>query len=769
MLGKGRLQFPEFLSSAVAYYSARLPLTVELPWSFTLAAHLLWSKSMSGVARDQDVDIDLGQLVRAVWARRLRILAITLAGAGIAFTGAKIMSPQYRSETRILIEPRAPAFASTQQVNDAGAGPLMDELNIASQVQLLQSADLLKKVINDLKLYNLPEFDDAANGSAMSSIMVKLHLKKNPMENPPEERVIDAFVERLQVYQVPGSRVIGISFTSKDPKLAAAIPNAMANVYLSTQSGAKLDSNSEATRWLEPEIEGLRRKVSEAEKKVAEYRTSHGLLQTNGTTTFPAQQLNDISAELTRVRGDKANAEARAQAVRNALSSGEASDTLPDIMSSQAIQRLKATESGLQSQISDLQTSLLNNHPRLKSLRAQLADIRTQIRQETQKILTSIENESKVADLRASELERQSDTVQANSARAGEDEVGLNALEREATAQRQLLETYLVRYREAASRADSNSSPADARIVSKAIEPVDPYFPKVVPIVVVAAVATLILSAIVTMLAELFSGRALRPVDAAPETIEAETLVEERVAPQAAPVVSAVRKPIQPSMLAIVGDEDEKDVIEDTEAAEKLPEDDNEFSVASVADYLTGSRAPLAIAISPTGDNGSAATVLLTRMLADAGRRVILIDMTGSGYPTELMAEDQAAPGVTDLLCGEAAFGDTIHSDRLSLAHVIPQGQSDVRRAMRVVDRLSLLLDALAAAYDLVVVECGSADVAGVSRLTRSRDVEIILSLPEIEETIFVTLMTEFQAAGYERVVLMSGGEVAEQTLGRAA
>ncbi|MGO7984543.1 GumC family protein [Rhizobium leguminosarum] len=726
---------------------------------------------MSGVARDQDVDIDLGQLVRAVWARRLRILTITLVGAGVAFAGAKIMSPQYRSETRILIEPRAPAFASTQQANDASAGPLMDELNIASQVQLLQSADLLKKVINDLKLYNLPEFDDAASGSAMSSILVKLHLKKNPLENPPEERVIDAFVERLQVYQVPGSRVIGITFTSKDPKLAAAIPNAMANVYLSTQSGAKLDSNSEATRWLEPEIEGLRQKVSEAEKKVAEYRTSHGLLQTNGTTTFPAQQLNDISAELTRVRGDKANAEARAQAVRNALSSGEASDTLPDIMSSQAIQRLKGTESGLQSQISDLQTSLLNNHPRLKSLRAQLSDIRTQIRQETQKILASIENESKVADLRASELERQSETVQATSARAGEDEVGLNALEREANAQRQLLETYLVRYREAASRADSNSSPADARIVSKAVEPVDPYFPKVVPIVVVAAVATLIMSAIVIMLAELFSGRALRPTDAASETIEAEAVVEEKHVPQAAPIAAAAGKPVQPSMLTVVADEE--DTIEDVkvadEAPEDEPEDDNEFSVASVADYLTGSRAPLAIAISPTGDNGSAATVSLTRMLADAGHRVILIDMTGSGYPTELMAEDPAALGVTDLLCGEAAFGDTIHGDRLSDAHLIPQGQSDVRRAMRGVDRLSLLLDALAAAYDLVVVECGSADVAGVSRMTRSRDVEIILSLPEVEETIFVALMTEFHAAGYERVVLMSGGEGAEQTLGRAA
>ncbi|MBB3591680.1 exopolysaccharide transport family protein [Rhizobium sp. BK529] len=712
---------------------------------------------MSRVASDQDVDIDLGQLARAVWARRLRILSITALGAAVAFAGAKMISPQYRSETRLLIEPRAPAFANTQ-TTDANAGPLLDELNIASQVQLLQSADLIKQVISNLKLYNLPEFDDAANGSALGDILVKLHLKKNPLENPPEERVIDAFTERLQVYQVPGSRVIGITFTSKDPKLAASIPNAMAQVYLAVQSGAKLDSNSEATRWLEPEIDSLRQKVNEAEKKVADYRTTHGLLQTNGTTTFPAQQLNDISVELTRVRTDKANAEARAQAVRNALSSGEASDTLPDIMSSQSIQRLKATESGLQSQISDLQTSLLNNHPRLKSLRAQLADIRTQIRQETQKILASIENETKVADLRAKELEQQSDRLQANSAKAGEDEVGLNALEREANAQRQLLETYLVRYREAASRADRNSSPADARIVSKAIEQVDPYFPKVVPIVIVAAVATFIMSAIVIMLSELFSGRALRPVE--PRMIE--DRVEEDGQGNAAPIPAGTAptpaaKLVTPSMLTAAIDDEEPEA----EPAEEPPVDENEFSVSSVATYLADSRAPLAVSISPTGDNGSAATVALARLLADDGRRVILIDMTGSGYPTELMAENPEALGVTDLLCGEAAFGETIHGDRLSDAHLIPQGVSDVRRAMRGVDRLSLLLDALSSAYDIVLVECGAADVAGVSRLTRSKEIEVILSLPEIDESAFVGLMQNFQSAGYERVVLMSGGEEA--------
>ncbi|OWV98427.1 chain-length determining protein [Rhizobium sp. R72] len=699
---------------------------------------------MSGVSGNQDVDIDLGQLVRAVWARRLKVLAITALGAGVAFTGAKMISPKYRSETRILIEPRAPAFANAQ-VNDTNAGPLLDELNIASQVQLLQSADLIKQIINSQTLYDLPEFDAAANGSALTDILVALHLKKNPYENPPEERVIDAFTERLQVYQVPGSRVIGITFTSKDPKLAATIPNAMAAVYLATQSGAKLDSNSEATRWLEPEIENLRQKVNDAEQKVAEYRAAHGLLPTNGGSNFATQQLNDISAELTRVRGDRANAEARAQSVRDALSSGEPSDTLQDIMSSQSLQRLKGTESALQSQISDLQTSLLNNHPRLKSLRAQLSDIKVQIRQETQKILASIENEAKVAAVRQKELEQQADKLKANSAQAGEDEVGLNALTREATAQRQLLETYLSRYREAASRADKNSSPADARIVSKAIQPVDPYFPKVLPIVIVATLATFIMTSIVIMLVELFSGRALRPV----EPPEEEARDDEE--PQSVTAASAKRV-ATPSLLATPVDEEP--VAEPVEEENVL--ETNEFSIASVSEYLRGSRAPLAIAISPTGDDGSAATVSLVRKLANDGSRVILVDMTGSGLPTDLMADNRSMLGITDLLCGDAAFGDTIHGDSRSDAHLIPQGISDPRRAMRGADRLSLLLDALVSAYDLVVVECGAADVAGVSRLTQSKDVEIILSMPEIVEQEFVTAMSEFEAAGYERVVLMS-------------
>ncbi|MBB5572123.1 MULTISPECIES: GumC family protein [Rhizobium] len=720
---------------------------------------------MPGVnSSQQDVDIDLAQLFRAVWQRRVRVIAITLVGACLAFAVAKIVSPEYRSETRILIEQRAPAFATTTQNNDASSAPLLDELNIASQVQILQSADLIKQVITNLKLYERPEFDAATKSSAFSDILVMLHLKKSPLDKAPEERMLDAFTNKLQVYQINSSRVIGISFTSRDPDLAASVPNAMAQVYLSMQSGAKLDSNSEATRWLEPEIANLRNKVNEAEKKVADYRSANGLLQTSDNNTFATQQLADISGQLAQVRGERANAEARAQAVRNALATGRSTDTLADVSSSQTIQRLKATESSLESQISDLSTTLMEGHPRLKSLRAQLADIRQQIDRETKKILASIENEAKVAQLREQQLLGQSNTLKADSARAGEDAVGLNALEREAAAERQLLETYLARYREAASRVDKNSSPADARVVSQAVEPVDPYFPKIGPIVVVATLATFILTSIVIMLAELFSGRALRPVGpvereapARKETARSETAIE--AAP--AKLVPAARQGDVPaSLLSVAADEalaQEMEKAVDLGHPPEEAEDEEDFSIQSVADYLIERDSRLAIAISPTGDNGSTATVMLARTIADAGRRIVLVDMTGTGCPSRLMAESAGLSGVTDLLCGEAAFADTIHPDRLSDAHLVPQGTSDLGRAMRGADRLSLILDALGSAYDIVLVECGAADVSGVARLTRSKDTEIILSMPEPDENQFMTAMTEFQKAGYEHIILMSG------------
>ncbi|UXT22014.1 chain-length determining protein [Agrobacterium tumefaciens] len=739
---------------------------------------------------DRDVDIDLAQLVAAIWQRKGRIAAITLLAGGAAFVISSMMSPAYKGEARVLIESRAASFGASQQSN-APAEPVLDELTVSSQVQILQSVDLIKQVAKDMKLYELDEFDPEAHPSLISQLLVAVGVKKDPLQVLPEERVLKAFRERLQVYQVESSRVITVEFSSQDPKLAAAIPNEMMKAYIALQSGAKLDTSTEAARWLEPEIANLREKVREADRKVADYRASSDLLSAGQGETLATRQLGDISTELGRIRGERANAEARAEGVRSALASGRPLDTFPDVVSSPTIQRLKENETTIRSQISDLSSSLLEGHPRIRALRNQLDGIQRQIQEETRKVLASLENEANVSRLRERQLVQQLNMLKSESVRAGEQQVGLNDLEREASAQRQLLETYLARYREATSRAGSvDSTPADARVISTAVEPREPYFPKTGAITIVVTLAAFLLSCIVVMLVELFTGRALKPMgrnqvpplsdppspSRAPADPDKTTDVPEQS-------VAARHETMQPAARAMpvaayqpVAEEEERHVpavaaaaaipalpVEDVAAAkEEVVEEeidtDDDFSIDAVAGFLATRLAkPVAAIVSPAGDSGSTTSVMLARALSEMGRSVVLVDMTASACPTRLMAPEAGLPGVMDLLAGAAAFGETIHGDRLSDAHIVPRGNAQPREAMRAIDRLTMILGALSDAYDTVLVECGAVQISSLGKMLRNLPAEIIVSVPGKDSELLEKTLGELVAEGYEQALPMTG------------
>jgi uncharacterized protein involved in exopolysaccharide biosynthesis len=689
-----------------------------------------------------DVDIDLGRLVKAVWEKRVLVAGLTAAAAGLAFIVTGLLNPLYKSETRLLIETREPVYSSDQ--NQTNSDTTFDDRAVTSQVEILRSTDLVKQVARTLDLSSREEFDPAANPSAISDILVMLGLKKNPLDVPAEERILKEFHKKLDVYAVPESRVIGIEFSSQDEALAAQVPNALVDAYLAFQSGAKLETNTDASAWLEPEIARLREKVRESESKVAEYRAQTGLLLVNQQDTIAAKQLSDISTELSRVRGERADSEARAQQVRTALQNGQAVDAVSDVLDSPVIQRLRESEGNIRAQLADVSTTLLDAHPRMKGLRAQLADVEQQIVSEIRKVLSSLESNARVARLREEELIAQLNELKAGSAREGEEAVELRSLEREAAAQRELLETYLSRYREAASRTEPKALPADARVISRAVPASEAYFPKTGPIIIVAALSAFLLSSIGVMLGELFSGRALRPSSA---------LVGD---PTAAPAMAnqAAAVPVA-AAFAPSGDQSESH----SAALPQISNDADDFSVEAVAEQLITDQTPVAVCVSPEGDEGSAAAVMLTRTVAGDGLKTVLIDLTGSACPTELMAESTRLPGLTDLMCGETSIADSIHPDRLSSAHVIPRGNANARRAMRAIDRLPMIIDALTEAYDLVVVECGAADAASVARIARAERSEIVLSILRSGEAEIATLLAEFNAQGFDDILLMTPGE----------
>jgi Mrp family chromosome partitioning ATPase len=246
---------------------------------------------------------------------------------------------------------------------------------------------------------------------------------------------------------------------------------------------------------------------------------------------------------------------------------------------------------------------------------------------------------------------------------------------------------------------------------------------------------------------------ATAPVQAKVETVVVE---REEMAPIEEPVATAgdKAKAKASSLLSL-----ELDAPKLAESMEAAADDfiDDEFSVNAVARHLIDTDVNVAIAISLSGDIGSTSTVILARTVAEMGRKTILIDMTGSALPTRLMAEYVSQPGITDLLCGEAAIADTIHGDRLSDAHILPHGNANAKRAMRAAERLGMIVDSLANAYDIVIVECGPANVEGVKRLARNGQAEIVLSAADASHEEIESAANAFIDAGYDDVVLLFG------------
>lgn len=692
--------------------------------------------------RPQDADIDIGRIFAALWRDKLRILLGTLVLTALVIALLSMIAPKYEADARLLIQSSESIF--TRPERDRGNAPdasLLDQEGVASQVEILSSSDLLIRVASELGLEKLSEFDSALAMSGLERGLVALGMLSDPTLVPPEKRVLDAVRERLEVYPVPDSRVIVIRFRSQDKDLAARFPNALAEAYLALESSNELASTGRAATYLASEIEDLQRSVRDAEAAVAAFRSSSDLLIGQNDSILATQQLTELASELSRVRAARASAEARARTVQAALDNGGSLDAVPEVAESALIARLREREIALNAEIAELSTTLLPGHPRIQGLRSQLEDLSRQIRAEGRKVLVGLQNAAEIARSRENELTADLNELKAASGNASEREVELRALEREADSQRALLESYLIRFREAQSRDEGQYAPAKARLISRAIVPVEPAFPKMAPMAVAAFFVSLLIMMLSTVVRELASGRAFVPAVPAEAAFPADSM---------APVEMDDRAPM-------AGPEDRPasgPYLDD--GVPSVASNDN-FDISALAGRLVDTGADRAIIVSPEGDAAAAASVGVARALADKGLRTILVDLTGSGAASRRMLEDVNCPGITDLLASSSSYSDVIYPDFLTNAHVVPTGTADPVRAMRAADRLPIILDALVSAYDIVIVECGPTDANGLKRLV-GEGTQVVLSVvdatsPEIMET-----AGDLVDGGYDELMLVTAG-----------
>ncbi len=203
-------------------------------------------------------DIDL----RAIWdtlvRKRMWVIVPTALAFGLSLLAVNMITPRYKSEARILIDGRENVFLRPNGERSEERSSL-DAEAVTSQVQLLLSRDLAREVIKANKLAELPEFDPVLRGiSPLRTLLALFGIGRDPFKMTPEERVLEAYYERLTAYAVDKSRVMVIEFQSRDPELAARVTNSIADGYLVLQQAARQNQAKAASQWLLVEIERLR-------------------------------------------------------------------------------------------------------------------------------------------------------------------------------------------------------------------------------------------------------------------------------------------------------------------------------------------------------------------------------------------------------------------------------------------------------------------------------------------------------------------------------
>ena len=641
-----------------------------------------------------DGEPDLRALGRILWAKKGNILGITLLAAVAAFVVVNTMTPRYRSESRLLLEARENVFLRAEADKNSSDRTTIDPEAVTSQIQLVLSRDLAREVIKKENLAALPEFDPALRGPSVLKIVLSLFgIGRDPGAMTKEERTLESYYDRLNVYAVEKSRVIAIDFDSANPELAARVANTIAATYLTMQQTNRQDQTRAAGDWLAGEIAGLRTKVADAEAKVDYYRAKANLFAGSNNTSLPTQQLTEINSQISAARGQKADLEARARQLRELVRSGKPIES-SDISNSESMRRLIELRNQLRSQLAEQSTTLLDQHPRIKELKAQIAEVEREIRSEGERLARQLDNDAKVAGDRLETLTASINTVKKLVSQTNTQDVQLRALERDAKTERDLLESYLAKYREATARDNINAAPPEARIISRASPAINPTFPKKLPTVLIAAFAAFALSAgfIVTgaLLATAPLPAGFAPVSAAPAAPATPRVDSPSVKPANAPAAGMAAVPLGVNTVEQIA-----------RALRRAGDDGRRVTVVGTMRNVGTTYAAIALA----------------RTLAQESN-VVLVDLAFRTSNLSIISTEPSAPGIAELVHGTASFGDVITSDRYSPVHLVATGNvGDDGAALAASPMLATMIEAMGCAYDHVVIDVGSAADIPLERL----------------------------------------------------
>ena len=698
---------------------------------------------------------DLLETVRKLWRHRLAIAACTVVGALLVGALMVWMPSRYVAESRVLVGVAEPRVISVESIV-ADVSP--DAERVQNEALVIQSREIAKQAIDRLGLAKNPEFnpslrsrslvqdivDPIASGlrDTMRAVLGVEDPARRRSSDPADLAVrldnamVDNLLSRVDVAVIGRSHVLSIKAQAQDPEVASGIANALAELYLGRQRQDKVKATGEAEEFLEARIADLRKQVQASDQAVEQYRRRNGLYK--GTNTgVTEQQLTELNTQIVLAQTARAEAESRLREAQAIGRSGTLGDSVPDVLRSPLIQGLKQQQVEAERRLSEVSGTLGERHPKMASARADLANVKRKIKGEIRNTVSGLRHEANTAASRHEALRRNFGRIKGDMADVNKKSIQLEALERDAAANRSLLEEMLKRSKETVGQ--DQMLKANARFISAAAPPEAPTVPPKGLIFCLGTFGAFLVGSLWSILRENVDntfrrGDQLQQASGLPVLSAIPNVRSSRSA-----ATYVMRKPF-------------------SAYAESL----RKLYIGLDLSNVAHSPKTVLFASAVPAEGKSMLVASLGRMLANNGRRVLLIDCDWRCPSQGQLFGCQGRAGLAAFLTGDTVrLEDALFHDDVSGLDIVPSGAlTPANMHLLSSERMRAVIDTLAKGYDTVLLDTPPVLVGA----------EVLALVRMVEKVVFTVRWGHTQQDAVHdalKQILDAGGDVAGLVLSR--
>ncbi len=456
------------------------------------------SQTGQGNALNTTQTVDFADVVTII-LRRFKLILLGLLLCLIPAILYILASPKlYSATTTLLIDPRQGRSLSA---DTASAAAFSDMGQIESQIKLVSSQTVLKRVVETQKLLNDPEFGVSSHGILSRIFSV---LGGNAAQNSKNNNIamsVDALYKAVSIKHAERTYIVDIQVTAQDEEKSAQLANAVARAYLDDSMDARNQAIMFESEWVRDRLSTVQDKLKAAENSIQEYKQQNKIFDASGKLVNE-EQINTLSEQIVIARGKTGETRAKFEQVQKLLRGGRGLDSLVDAQKSTTLDKLRAQAADIARQEANLRTTLGPKHPQYLEIMQQAADTQNLIKVELRRVASATEAEYHIAKGSEASLENELIRLQSISDSTNQVRPKLRQLEREAESQRAAFEKFS-KIRDTILQQGADSP--IARIIAPASVPDFASSPRKVPILVLALAGGLGLGLALALMAESLS------------------------------------------------------------------------------------------------------------------------------------------------------------------------------------------------------------------------------------------------------------------------